>query len=37
MRRRKFRLAEFMLWAIVALGIVVVLVKLSETLLPSNF
>lgn len=31
------RLAEFMLWAAVALVTAVVLVMLSETLLPSNF
>lgn len=36
-RSRKSRLLEFALWTLVAIATAVVLVMLSETLLPANF
>ena len=36
-RPMKWRLLEFALWAAIAIGTAVIMVAMSETLLPSNF
>lgn len=36
-RSWKSRLGEFLIWAFVAIGTALIMISMSETLLPSNF